>query len=249
MINQFHQIWETIAEDIKGAIIRGELRPNQKLKIQELSAQYGVSNTPIREVFRYLADRGFVEIIPRKMVLVKEITLKEIEDIYAIQTVLESLSARLAAMNCSDKNMKILDRIFEQLEVALAEKMIEKYMRMDDKFHQALINFSNNERLAFILENTRDQIARFRNILLRTPGRMEASMREHRRLFAAVKARDEEGADLAMREQNQASFGLLRKHLNQKDAFQLDEALSRTDDPHEKDDFSGQKASITNDND
>ena len=249
MTPQFRQIWETIAEDLKRAIIRGELRPKQRLKIEELTAKYGVSNTPVREAFRYMASLGFVENIPRRMVVVKEISLKEIEDIYAIQTVLEGLAAGLAAKHRSKRELERLEKVLKQLEGALIEKNIEKYMKVDVAFHQALVDFSNNERLGFLLENTRDQIVRFRNIMLRTPGRMAESMREHRKIFAAVKSRDTERADLGMREQNQASLCLLREILKNRRGSSPDEASGRAAGPDAKDDFSGQEASIANDND
>ena len=209
----FRQIWESIAEDLKQAIIRGELKGGERLRIDELSLKFGVSNTPIRDAFRYLANLGFVENIPRRMVVVREITLKEVENIYEIQGVLEGLAAGLAARRCTPEELDQLQSLCHRMERCVAEKDIEGYSAADVEFHALFVRLSGNPRLIQMVENARDHINRFRFLMLRSPGRLEESMSEHRRVIAALANRDAEAADREIRTHIAVSAELLKRML------------------------------------
>jgi DNA-binding GntR family transcriptional regulator len=212
----FRQIWETIAEDLKQAIIRGELKGGQRLRIDELSLKYGVSNTPIRDAFRYLASLGFIENIPRRMVVVREITLKEIEDIYAIQSVLEGLAAGLAVRQCGDADVESLVRLFERMEECVARQDVEGYAAADVEFHADFLRLCGNLRLVQLVENSRDHIARFRFIMLRHSGRLTESIEEHRRVVAAFRSRDTEAANREVTNHILVSAELLKRIVSQR---------------------------------
>ena len=216
MKTTFLQIWESIAEDLKQEIIRGELKGGQRLRIDEISLKYGVSNTPIRDAFRYLANLGFVENIPRRMVIVREITLKDIEDIYAFQSVLEGLAASLAVQRCADKDVELLTRLVHRMEECVPRKDAEGYSEADVEFHAAFLRLSGNPRLIQMVENARDHIARFRFIMLRHPGRLDESIEEHRRIIAAFRARDADAANWEVKNHIVVSARLLTRIVDQK---------------------------------
>jgi len=219
MEKQFNQIWESIAKDLKEAIITGEIKPGQRLKIEEITARYGVSNTPVREAFRYLASQGFVENIPRKKVIVKEITLKEIENIYAIHTVLEGLAARLAAQHCGEKEFKKFEDLYHRMEKYLQENNIVNYMHADKEFHGSFIHFSGNEILVPMAENLSSRIARFRFMTLRFPRRAKESLNEHKKILDALKAREPEVAEKEMKSHILVSSEYLKKILKEGDSL------------------------------
>jgi DNA-binding GntR family transcriptional regulator len=218
MPTNFRQIWESIAEDLKQAIIRGEIAGGQRLRIDELSLKYGVSNTPIRDAFRHLASLGFVENIPRRMVIVRTISLKEIEDIYAIQSVLEGLAAELATHLCNDDDVDSLDRLHVRLEECVPRGDVEGYSAADVEFHATFLRLCGNLRLVQMVENTRDHIARFRFIMLRHPGRLQESIEEHRRIIAAFRARNADAANREVKHHILVSAELLKRIITQKEA-------------------------------
>ena len=119
----------------------------QRLRIDELSMKYGVSNTPIRDAFRRLASLGFVENIPRRMVIVREISLKEIEDIYVIQSVLEGIAADLAVRLCSDEDVESLARLHCRLEECVPRGDADGYSAADVEFHALFLRLCQNVRL------------------------------------------------------------------------------------------------------
>lgn len=212
---EFQQIWETVAQDLKDAIIRGELKGGQRLRIEELSEKYGVSNTPIRDAFRYLANLGFVENIPRRMVVVKEIALEEVEEIYTIQSVLEGLAAGLAVRNCSPEDLKRFEQLYQRMEESVRRGDVQAYSEADVEFHDAFLRLSRNARLARMVGNARDHIARFRFIMLRHPGRLEESLQEHERIMDAFRRNDAETADREVRLHIQVSADLLKRIVSQ----------------------------------
>jgi DNA-binding GntR family transcriptional regulator len=191
----FNQIWESIAQDLKESIVKGELKPGQRLKIEEISTQYGASNTPVREAFRYLASQGFVVNIPRKKVIVKEYTLKEIEDTYAIHTVIEGLAAKLAAQYYKEKELKKLEDVYSRMEKCFQEGNLVRYIQVDKEFHGSFIRRSENLLLIPMAENLSSRIERFRFTTLRFPERAKESLNEHKRILSAFKNRDPETAE------------------------------------------------------
>ena len=217
MPSNFRQIWESIVEDLKQAIIRGELKGGQRLRIDELSLKYGVSNTPIRDAFRHLASLGFVENIPRRMVIVREISFKEIEDIYAIQSVLEGLAAELAVRLCGDEDVESLIGLFRRMEECVPRDDAEGYSTVDVEFHALFLRLSGNLRLVQMVDNARDHIARFRFLMLRHPGRLQESIGEHRRIVAAFLARDAEAANREVKHHNLVAVELLKRIIGQKE--------------------------------
>jgi DNA-binding GntR family transcriptional regulator len=170
-----------------------------------------VSNTPIRDAFRHLASLGFVENIPRRMVIVRAISLKEIEDIYAIQSVLEGLAADLAARLCSDADVESLTRLHARLEECAPRGDVEGYSAADVEFHATFLRLCGNLRLVQMVENARDHIARFRFIMLRHPGRLQESLEEHRRIIAGFRDRDAEAANREVKRHILVAADLLKR--------------------------------------
>lgn len=213
--SNFKQIWEPIAQHIREKIIAGKLHPGQRLKVLDISAKYGVSNTPVREAFRHLAMEGFLQNIPRKMVVVKEISHKEVEDIYAIQGVLEGLAARLAVRNSGQTHLKKLQNLQGRMARHLEEGNLEKFIKANQDFHQCVINASGNEKLIQIISNVRNQIQRFRSIMLHHPGRGKESLQEHEKILEALAAQDAEKCEVQVRQHVQNAAELLKKIIEQ----------------------------------
>ncbi|MEE9255616.1 MAG: GntR family transcriptional regulator, partial [bacterium] len=85
-----------VAEEIKEAILKGDLQPGDKLVETDLTQSLGVSRTPLREAFRELAAEGYITVVPHKGSYVSTISEEEVLDLYSITSVLEGLATRLA---------------------------------------------------------------------------------------------------------------------------------------------------------
>ena len=89
------------------SIIEGTITSGEKLVENDLCHQFGISRSPLRECFRILESEGLIDIHPRKGTVVKELTPKDIEDVFRVRATLESLAARLAVPNIGEKEIKI----------------------------------------------------------------------------------------------------------------------------------------------
>src|SRR5512140_2192132 len=106
---------EKIIETIRDAIMSGALKPGEKVAEPELAERFGISRTPIREAFRQLESEGFLVVIPRKGAVVVSFSPKEIEEFYAIKSILEGYAARKACENLSDREIDKLRTINDKL--------------------------------------------------------------------------------------------------------------------------------------
>src|SRR5512142_244050 len=96
---------ERILETIRDAIISGALKPGEKVAEPELAERYGISRTPIREAFRQLESEGYLTVIPRRGAVVSEFSQKDVEDFYAIKSILEGYAARQACIKLTDREL------------------------------------------------------------------------------------------------------------------------------------------------
>ncbi len=204
-----------VAEEIKDAILKGVLKPGDKLVETELTHSLGVSRTPLREAFRELAAEGYITVIPHKGSYVSTISEDEVLDLYSITSVLEGLATRQAtpALKEGDKRENLL-ALYEDLRRKSSQGNVDAYWASNRHFHQFIAEASGNERLVNLIENLRRQILKTRVITLRYPGRLEGSMDEHEEILEAILAgREREAEKLViehLEKQRQFVLGLIR---------------------------------------
>jgi DNA-binding GntR family transcriptional regulator len=181
---------EQIVSSLRDSIIKGELNPGQKLTEPELAEKLGISRTPIREAFRQLESEGFLTVIPRRGAVVSRITKKEIVDFYELKSLLESYAARIAAEQITEKGIEKLKRINEQLTVLAEKGDVEAFFWKNDEFHNTFISYCGNEKLLEFREHMVQRFMRFRLGALSVPGRLMASVRQHRTIISALSEKD-----------------------------------------------------------
>jgi DNA-binding GntR family transcriptional regulator len=185
---------------IKSAILSLKLRPGDPLVESELAQQLGISKTPVRDALLELEREGFVTKILFKGTYVTEVTLRDIHEIFQLRAVLEGLAARLATPLFS---LQELDQITENLtaaEAALAEGKLALCSERGKTLHDAIINKAENQRLNLITRNLDDHVQRFRLLSDQISGRLNKSVKEHRRVLEALRQRDPVAAEQAMRD-------------------------------------------------
>jgi DNA-binding GntR family transcriptional regulator len=175
-------------------ILEGRLQPEERLIEREICRAVGCGRSPVREALRLLAADGLVEMHPRRGARVSRITAREVRDTFQIFEALETLATRLAARHLRPGYGRLFARLLDAMARAVAGQNLKAYFRLNAKFHQTIYEASGNRTLARLLLNLGKQITRFRFAALATPGRMSASLREHRALAAALMARDEQAA-------------------------------------------------------
>ena len=184
---------------IKDAIVSVKLKPGTPLIETQLAEELGISKTPVRAALEELEREGFVTRILFKGTYVTEVTVKDLVEIFQLRAVLEGLAARLATPLFSPRD---LDRIAQNLtaaEAALAKGDLALCSELGKSLHDAIIDKADNQRLTLIIRNLDDHVQRFRAISDQISGRLNKSVKEHRRVLEALRRRDSDAAAQAMR--------------------------------------------------
>jgi DNA-binding GntR family transcriptional regulator len=183
-------------------IIAGKYAPGEWLRQEEISSQFGVSQTPVREALDLLVSAGLAERIPYHGVRVLQLTTAEIVDSYIVRLLLESAAARGAALNVSRAQLDELSNIVEQTKDLMTLNDMSTLRQLSREFHQAIVAASGNSLMGKMYQMALNTFpdwmlyeAMFRHPEL-LESRLTKEYQEHRAILAALAAHD---PDLAAR--------------------------------------------------
>lgn len=185
---------ESILETIRDAIITGVLKPGEKVAEPELAERFGISRTPIREAFRQLESEGYLTVVPRKGAVVVTFSQRDVEEFYAIKSILEGYAARRACEKLTPREIDKLQSINDKLLLLAEEGDIKQFFKVHNSFHELFVKAADNDKLNEMIQNLVGRFQRLRIASLSLPGRMEFSVREHQKIIDAFRNKD---ADLA----------------------------------------------------
>lgn len=189
--------YDALKKAIMGMDIYGHAEPI-RLDERQLSAELGVSRTPIREAITLLEQEGFVRSVPRRGIFVVRKTKAELIETITVWAALESMAARLACANASARDMAQLKRLSGDNDEA--EDGVSEYSDKNLAFHQAIIRLSGNSKIAELADNLILHMRAIRAVSIRQAGRRETSRREHAEILAALEARNADAAERLVRE-------------------------------------------------
>jgi DNA-binding GntR family transcriptional regulator len=192
------RLYETLAEQI----ITGELKPGQRLDERDLAERFEVSRTPVREALRGLQERGLVEIMPRRGVVVATISLDRLQELLEAQCEVEALCARRATESMTTMERKELELLHQQGAQQAASDDHLGYLDTNNQFHSAIARGTHNAVLISMLSDLRERLAPFRQTQSDVERRLEVSHDEHDAIARAIFAGNPEAAFIAMRDHN-----------------------------------------------
>ncbi|MED4601038.1 GntR family transcriptional regulator [Paenibacillus validus] len=188
-----------VYETLKKKIMEGELPSNTPLVEEKLAKEFQMSRTPIREAIRHLVQDGLVEFFPRRGALVKEITVKDLEDIFTVREALEGISARIAASVITEQKIILLHEALKKADQELENGDKDQSFELGNTLHEIVLDVANNNKILTIVSDFKNQIQRFHYFSYHIPGRLELSNKEHWEIFEAIQAGDGELAERRMR--------------------------------------------------
>jgi phosphonate utilization transcriptional regulator len=185
-------------QEIERMILEGEIGPGSKLTEAWLSERLGVSRGPIREAFRMLEEAGLVRQEKNRGVFVRDIPLEEALEIYDLRAAMDELVGRRLAETITPEQMKAARGIVEQMDVAARAGNSDAYHLLNLQFHDALVGFAGNRKLAGVYRKLVKELALFRRRNLRDQELLPHSAAEHRAILKAIAAGDAEQAGRTM---------------------------------------------------
>lgn len=181
---------ERIVEFVKDAIIKGRLKPGERVPESELAEMFGISRTPIREAFRQLESEGFITFTPRKGAIVSPITDKDVIEFYAIKGLLEGYAAKMACCKLSTEEIQGMEELNAQMAIAAEKNDAKSFFKLDNQFHDVFLKICGNDKLYNLVHTLVQQFERFRKTSLSLSGRMRSSVKQHNEIIEAFKKRD-----------------------------------------------------------
>ena len=195
-VNSLH---DQVAQQLRDQIFAGELLPGAFVDENRLCEQLAISRTPLREALKVLTAEGLIRHEPRRGCFVNEVTEQDLDEIFPVIALLEGRCAFEAAQQATDADIAALEGLHQQLQSSADQGRIPDYYSANYAIHEAIIAMAGNKWLAQVISDLRKILKLARLQQLNAPGRLAQSLAEHMAIFAALKARDPEGADAAMR--------------------------------------------------
>lgn len=181
---------------ILDAIDAGTYRPGDRLVEAELAERFGVSRTPIREALQRLETQSMLTRDGRSLI-VASLDHNQLAELYVVRAELEGLAARLAARHASPEEMRVLREMVEVDRALLNDP--SALSRANRRFHKLIHLASHNRYLVQQLDLVHRSMALLASTSLAAEGRTETALAEHDAIVRAIEARDEDGAQVALR--------------------------------------------------
>ena len=208
------KVYEEVVAQLERLILDGTLRPGDKLPPErELAERFDVSRSAVREAIRALELKGFVEPRPGEGTLVRIPTIESllnplasllgrkhdlVAELLEVREMIEPAVAARAARNAGPEDLARMEDILnrQKEKVSRHELAIEE----DSEFHYTIARATKNSVILKVLDMMMDILRESRERSLQVEGRREKSLAGHRRIFNAIKRRDAEAAEAAMRQ-------------------------------------------------
>lgn len=185
---------------LRDAIRSGRLAPGQRLVVADITSMLSVSAGPVREAIRRLTGEGLIEIVPHRGASVRQITLRDLEEIFELRGAVEGLAARLAAQHASEDGfLDELHTLMEEMTVHATSEDVTGYLRTNTAFHDLIYRMSGNDRLRTLAAQLVMPVYQVRLPQRMDRAAMQISFRDHKIIAAALTKGDGDAAEAAMR--------------------------------------------------
>ena len=189
-----------VFDNLKQAIITGQIAPGEWLVESHIAEMLGISRTPVREAIHKLERERLIERKPRGGFTVLGLDREDIEETFGIRSVLEGYAARLATLKHQPDELDELEKKIEQYQQNLDLKQVDALPEINTEFHELLYDLSKSPRLVHMINGLRDQIFRFRQMILKNDRFAVISNEDHIRMLKYMRKRDAEKVEILVRE-------------------------------------------------
>lgn len=207
------QIYDIVKEDI----INQTYKHNTVLNEKKISQELNVSKTPVREALKALEAEGWVEYVPYKGILVKQMSLDDLKDVFRVRKVLEIMVVESVVKKITPELVEELRHSMQRQEALLYnnEPVVEEFINYDVEFHGILLKISGSHLLTDLIGQMRDKSKSFgMQAIFSSRGRYEETITEHRAVFDAVAAKDLAAAQNAMAVHIDNTYNAAMQYLN-----------------------------------
>ncbi len=183
---------EEAADRIRDLIVQGQLAAGTRLNERLLTAQFGLSRTPLREAFKVLATEGLVELLPNRGAIVSQMDPVRLSESLAVMGALEALAGELACLHATDAQLNEIRALHYEMLAHHARADLAGYFKFNQAIHLKLVKYSGNAVLFNAYRQMNGNVRRARYMANLSRERWDAAVREHDEILAALWGRDVE---------------------------------------------------------
>ena len=206
----------SIVATIKERVIAWQYPPAHRLTEEALCREFNVSRSPVREALRVLATNGFVKRMPNRGYAVRQVSLREIEEIYEVRLALELYAIEaLAARGAPQQALAALRGTWESVRNTPENRKGEDLAELDTTFHESLAALIGNETLLKEMKAINERLFVFRMIDFGRADRVESTCAQHLNILDRIEANDVEGARAAIRKNVEDGRNIVRATLKE----------------------------------
>jgi DNA-binding GntR family transcriptional regulator len=181
------QLYQQVYDHLREEITRGVYHPGQRLLVEQLASELGVSQTPVRAALTRLQSDGLIEIFPRKGTFVVATTPKEVREVFGIAPTAELLQE--------------FERVVAESSALIdGEKFVDyvRYLQLDVEFHHLIVSLLQNQRASALYQTLRWPVQLMLALVGSDDQRSSATVDEHREIVSHLKTGDTRGAKEAL---------------------------------------------------
>jgi DNA-binding GntR family transcriptional regulator len=205
-------------EKLRQKIVKGALKPGQRLVMAEIAKAFGASETPVREAIRRLESEGYVSFTPHAGAVVTRIDERELSEIYLIRISLEALATRLAVPHLTGRDLEWLEKKNREMAAAFEKNRFESLARLNKAFHLRIYKAAPYPRLYKMIGDFWEAFDRWPSVFSYVPERAGASVAEHDKIIEALTEGNLERADELMKDQKERAFKALQDYMAHTDS-------------------------------
>ena len=199
-----------VHKELERMILAGDLAAGAKLNEAKVAEILGVSRGPVREAFRALEESGLVRLEKNRGVFVRQISLKEADEIYELRATLDEWAGRRVAQTADLAQISELRALVDRMDRAAAKGDIDTYYPVNLAFHDRLIEYTGNAKLLRTYRRLVNELNLFRRQTLAHGDALTTSTHEHRDIVDKIAAHNSAAAGKAL--YDHASASRLRMH-------------------------------------
>ena len=163
-LEQARSISSLIADKLSDAIRQGALKPGERLIQSDLAKKFSVSRVAIRDALQNLVSRGLAKNIPKKGIIVRELSIETIDSIYNVRCVLESYASKVACNLITDDDLILIEKAYDEFSEAVKSKK-KNLVEFDWGFHRSIYSKCQNEVLIEIIDILWSRLWQIRSLI------------------------------------------------------------------------------------
>ncbi len=216
-MNAYLPLRDVVFHTLREAILKGELKPGERLMELQLASKLGVSRTPIREAIRMLEQEGLAVTIPRRGAEVAKMTEKDMQDVLQIRDVLDELAASIACEQITPEELDDLRCTMREFEEYTKTGDLKRIAEADVRFHDIIYKATRNPKLENMLSNLREQMYRYRVEYLKDEKNYPTLVKEHSEIVEGLSAKDKDKVTKAMHKHVENQVTAVKEMIREQD--------------------------------